>query len=342
MVWNWRVVGTIVAGLVGAAVLTAVLGQPAGDSFAPEAMPKSAAARSVPVQAAGAATAGPGSAVQPAVTDEATDSAQARADAQQAYWRQRLEAYRDEGGNLQQFFSELLGQCGREPELCQALLEDRLAGFPDDNFAARLRNLLAEQFRYERAMASTVMSADLPPATRYQQINALRVEHFGEADTELLYGQERAWADYQFRYEQLLAEAPYLSGDQRLQALDDLRQQSWGDYAEPLAQQQGAYGQYQRELELLQAGVTDAGERQAIAQALRTRYFGAERAGQMARRDAVVAEQQQQRQSYQQAKAALAAEMAARRSSMSEAAWQHSYQQRLQRLREEVFSQAGP
>lgn len=269
--------------------------------------------------------------------DERQASEQARREQELAYWHDRLDGYRENPGNLQQFFNELLAQCGHEPDLCQALLEDRLDGYPDAAFADQLRQILAQQYGYEGEMQGLVMSTALPPQNRYQQLDALRVQHFGEAATEMLYGQERAWASYQFGYENLMEQAAYLSQDQRLQRLQQLRQDAWGDYGEALAEQEGRYGRYRKEQALLLAGVTDAAERDAISQALREKYFDPEQAELVAERERAREQQAQQQQDYDTAKQALAEDMANLKSTMTDSAWQQLYQQRLTELRQQVF-----
>lgn len=249
---------------------------------------------------------------------------------------QRLQA---EGGNLQQWVNELVQRCGAQKDACQTLLEQELEGYPDADFADRLRALLPRYLGYERAMSALVMSRDLSPRTRYQRVDALRTEHLGEADAELMFGQERAWADYRFGYEALLAKASSLSTGERLQALDRLRRQSWQDHYEALSDLEGRHGAYRREKEMLLLGVTDSRQREALADELRTRHFGEQEADIVGLREEELSLQQQQREGYQQARAELEQSMSARRNLMSEEAWQQQYQEQLRQLRRRWFSE---
>lgn len=254
------------------------------------------------------------------------------------YWHERIDHFRDQGGNVQQFFAQLNAQCGGEPDLCLALLNDRLAGYPDAALVQQLRAILEKMHAYEAAMAATVMSSAQSPQERYQTIDALRVNFFGEASAELLYGQERAWADYQFGYEHLLEQAaPNMAPGQRLAELDNLKRDAWGEYYEPLSQQENASARYQQEKQLLLIGVTDQAQQQAIAESLRQKHFDEERARLVAEQEARSAEQQAQRATYAQAKQALQREMNALQSSMPEGDWQRLYQSRLEALRREVW-----
>ncbi|SFM00155.1 lipase secretion chaperone [Marinobacter zhejiangensis] len=328
----------LLAVVAGLAVVWAVMGRDA-DPQPPVAATESRLASPSPDAATPAAVAATGGPVVSAANgdDEREASQQARRAQDQAYWAERLQGYQDHGGNLQQFFRELLAQCGGEPDLCEALLDDRLEGYPDAGFAAQLRTILQQQFQYQAQMQSLTMPTSQPPEQRYQQLDALRVQHFGDAATELLYGQERAWASYQFGYGELLEQAPYLTAEQRLQRLEQLRSDRWGGYGEALADQEGVYGRYRRERELLQAGVTDAKEREAISEALRSQYFDDEQSALIGERERVREEQAQQQQDYATAKQAFDDEMTALRGSMADAQWQQLYQQRLSELRRRFF-----
>lgn len=252
---------------------------------------------------------------------------------------QYLQQLQAEGGNLQQWFNELLQRCGAQVAACQSLLEQELEGYPDGDFTDQLRALLPRYLGYDQAMSALVMSRDLSPRTRYQRVDALRVEHLGDAGAELMFGQERAWADYRFGYEALLAKAPSLSSGERLQALDQLRQQSWQDHYEALSGLEGRHGAYQREKEVLLLGVTDRQQREALAEELRTRHFGEQEAEFLALREVELNLQQQQREGYQQARAELEQSLSAQRSLMSEQDWQQQYQEQLQKLRQDWFSE---
>lgn len=271
-------------------------------------------------------------------TPEAEHNRQARLEEYREYWHDRIQRYSEEGGNFQQFFAQLQAQCGAEPDLCMALLNDSLAGYPNAALVQQLQAILEKMPAYEAAMEATVMSSAQSPQERYQTIDTLRVNVFGEASAELLYGQERAWADYQFGYEDLVEQAaPHMAPTQRLAELDDLKREAWGEYYEPLSKQENASARYQQEKQLLLIGVTDQAQQQAIAESLRQKHFGEERARQVAEQEARAAEQQAQRATYAQAKQALQREINALQSSMSDGDWKRLYQSRLEQLRQEVW-----
>jgi hypothetical protein len=236
------------------------------------------------------------------------------------------------------FFAQLLAQCGSEQDLCEALLNDRLAGYPDTALADRLRAVLQKMPAYEAAMKATVLSSEQSPEARYQTIDTMRVNFFGEASAEMLYGQERAWAEYQFGYERLIEQAaPSMAPAQRLAELDNLKRNAWGPYYEPLSEQENASARYRQEKQLLLIGVSDSAQQEAITAALRQKYFDADLAHQIAEQETRSAEQKVQRATYAEARQVLQNEMQALQGRMPDSEWQSLYQTRLKQLRKKLW-----
>ncbi|MCH8498888.1 MAG: lipase chaperone [Marinobacter sp.] len=275
---------------------------------------------------------------QASAWDETSMSQWERDQIDRLMWHERLDQYRNPGGNLQQFFQVLRSQCNQDRALCSMLLDDMLTDYPDAAFANQLQQILENLWVYDQAVEALVMSTDITPESRYHRVDELRRAHLGDQATELLFGQERAWARYQFGFEHLLTEAPNLTQQQRLAALDRLQQQRWGPYQQPLAEQQTAYGRYERELMLSLAGVSDAAERAALTAQIRARHFDPETATWMAQRDGAVEAQQSQRETYQAAVQALRQEMEQQRDAWPADVWEQRYQQRLTQLRQDIFS----
>lgn len=271
-------------------------------------------------------------------TSEADHSHQIRHQHDRLRWHDRIAGYSEEGGNFQQFFAQLLAQCGSEQDLCEALLNDRLAGYPDTALADRLRAVLQKMPAYEAAMKATVLSSEQSPEARYQTIDTMRVNFFGEASAEMLYGQERAWAEYQFGYERLIEQAaPSMAPAQRLAELDNLKRNAWGPYYEPLSEQENASARYRQEKQLLLIGVSDSAQQEAITAALRQKYFDADLAHQIAEQETRSAEQKVQRATYAEARQVLQNEMQALQGRMPDSEWQSLYQTRLKQLRKKLW-----
>lgn len=279
-------------------------------------------------------TAGP----HTASPDEHAMSQHERRQARLIAMREALDQARQRPGNLQRDLAALQRLCDPDED-CQAMLAEALAGYPDRDFANLVSNAIARLPLYEDAMARTVMSTALPPRDRYQAIHALRLETLGAEETEALFGQERAWAEYQFAFGDLVTD-PALAqrpAADRLAALESLRQQALGDYAADLAELEGPWDRYERELALLSVGIEDAGEQQAIARQLQQRHFDADTAAALAARQAQVSAQQQAVQNYQAAVTALREELAPLAAQMDQASWQTLYEQRLTALRLQHF-----
>lgn len=256
---------------------------------------------------------------------------------------QRLQQAQDNPGNLQTFFNDLNRLCnqqGLDSEQCQAMLADALAEHPDPEFAAMVQRIRERMPAYEAQMQQTVMSRDAMSAReRYDVIHEQRQQLLGVEETELMFGQERALADFRFAYGDLVSGAAQnMTTQERLAAIDELRQEAFGEHASALREEEGVHGAYRHDLDLLLTGVDDPAQRADITRQLRESYFDPETVERMEQRDEQVAEQQEQISSYQQAEAALDAEFEARREVMAEQQWQEAYQQALRELRLEYFS----
>jgi hypothetical protein len=270
--------------------------------------------------------------------DEAAMSTEQRRQLRIDTMRDLLEMARAEPGNLQRTLQQLRQQCGQGDD-CAALIQAALDALPDQDFAALVASALARLPLYEAAMAQVVMSMETPARQRYAAIHTLRQQTLGVAETEALFGQEAAWAEYQFRFGELMSSDTLtsLSPQQRLAALDALRSDTLGDYQPALAEVEGDSGRYDRELALLTAGLTDPASIDAITGQLREQYFGTEQAAAMAARDQVVRQQQTAVAEYQLAVEQLDQDMAPLKTQMAEDLWNLSYEQRLTELRLQYF-----
>lgn len=257
--------------------------------------------------------------------------------------RTRLGKAEREQGNLQKFFTDLQALCEGESldwQACTALLQKALADHPDREYARMLMEIMANFPDYEEALGRTVLSRDLPPRERYRRLREKREAVFGDEATRALYGQEGALAEYRFAYGDLLEnEAPHMTPEQRRQRLEELRRDAFGPWYEQLKEARGDHGAYRDELQLMLTGVEDQSKRERITRELRQRHFDEETVERMEQRDAQQAEQARKVEAFKEAEAALEAELAELRGTMPEDQWRQRYQQEMERLRREHFSQ---
>lgn len=253
-------------------------------------------------------------------------------------WTQQAQ---NEQGNLQKFFGDLRQLC-RNRELdhqaCTKLLEKALADHPDSDFAALLKRIMGKLPAYRDTMESTVMSGDRSSRERYEKLRKQRRELLGTEETRALYAQEQALAEYRFAYGELKERAEQMSPEQRLQRLEELRSEHFDEYKEELSEIEGDHGAYRHERELLLAGVEDPGKRERITAELRERHFDDETIQRMEERDAQREQQNRRIQRFREAEAELEKQLAQERKNMPEDQWRERYQQEMERLRREFFS----
>ena len=274
-----------------------------------------------------------------ALSMSSSEEAQTRQQQLQQWLQQHLTDFKKQSGNLDGFLQAWNAQCKNEqqPKQCDAMLRAALATYIDQAFANQMLRLLNSLPAYEQAMQSVVMSTATDPRQRYAKIWQLREQMLGQDGALLAFGQEKAFAEYQFQFAELKARAANLSSEQRLAELKQLQQQTLGRYGDPVRQAEGSAGDYEKALQLMLVGVTDPAAQAQITQQLRQQYFSPELASQMAQRDQQVTEQKQQVDLYQTELAALKQQMAASQSSLPASAWQQQYEQRLTALRLKHF-----
>ena len=267
------------------------------------------------------------------------EETQARQQQLQQWLQQHLTDFKKQSGNLEAFLQAWNAQCKNEqqPKQCDVMLRTALATHTDQAFANQMLRLLNSLPAYEQAMQSVVMSTATDPRQRYAKIWQLREQMLGQDGALLAFGQEKAFAEYQFQFAELKARAANLSGEQRLAELKQLQQQTLGRYGDQVRQAEGSAGDYEKALQLMLVGVTDPAAQAQITQQLRQQYFSPELAAQMAQRDQQVNEQKQQVDLYQTELATLKQEMAASQNSLPASAWQQQYEQRLSALRLKHF-----
>ena len=249
--------------------------------------------------------------------------------------RDALEQARTNPGNLQQFFDHLARICGGRPD-CHDLLDEALQGM-DPAWADMLRRIAERLPAYTEQMQATRMSMELSPRERYETIHRLRENMLGAEETEAMFGQERAFAEFRFGLGELASEASRLDLDQRRDALEALRAETFADYAEALQGEEGPFGRYQHDLIVMLEGVDDPHLREQLTREVRSWHLDAETIVRLEQRDVAEAEQQQLVASYQEAADAVRQEMETLREGMEPELWQQLYQQRMTELRREYF-----
>lgn len=249
---------------------------------------------------------------------------------EQAHELQRLlgEAERLGRGNVQRWLEPYWRKCkAAGAQACAKMLQD-LAPFLTPQQMKWLASALENFGTYHDEMSGLTMSTRTQtPRQRYEAIKQLRLKHFG-AQSDALFGRQDQFAEYQFSYDYLRSvEASQLGAEQRLAALEKLRQplQLGEDQRDLL----GPDASYRQAVDLLQDLPQE--QQDQWRDKLRQQYFG-EKAEEVAVYEERQAEQKKQQQNYQQALGELQKRWAAKGGVNSQ-----GYQQELEVLRRESF-----
>lgn len=242
---------------------------------------------------------------------------------------EQLQALQKQPGNITLFLQNFKINCPVTD--CDAALAKALSNYPDQTFAEQLKNLLQRLPLYEQNMQRIVLSTSLSPEERFNKIWQLREQTLGKAETQLGFGQERAYADYRFAYH-ALSQNPNLNTQQRLDAFEALQKQH------PEAQQhETSIGLYEQALALIQQHPSDPVTTATLKHELQQRYLSESEQVDIQQREQRVAQQHQRANQYQVAVAQLQQEMMPLKQQMSDAEWQAQYQTRLEALRLQMF-----
>lgn len=239
------------------------------------------------------------------INPEKRTGQKARAAAQAEQQAQRFKsllnkAQQNQQGNIQPWLEKLWRQCSTAEDAdCEATLA-LLAPYLNASQQQWLEQALHNFGQYHGEMTELTLSHDMSAQQRFNVLAQIREKHF-EEQTQAVFGLEHSYAQYQFDYDYLKqVEAPQLSVEQRLDALNELQQQAHlGERQDELI---GPDRRYQQALSLLEDLPED--EKRQWQEQLRAKYFGDEA-------DAVAAYEQrqqaqrQQQQDYQQALEAL-------------------------------------
>lgn len=243
-------------------------------------------------------------------------------------WLQQLA----EPGNQQQWIQQFWQACRAHD--CDAAVADLAPWLTAEQLVA-LRQDVSNFGLYHEQMSSLVMSTELTPQQRYEQVSYLRQRQFGDA-AERLFGHEDAFAYYQFAYDQLLQQdRRSLTPEQRLQAVTALREQRLSELGTNRDDLLGAEQAYQQDLLLLNDLPAD--ERAQWRARLREQYFPGQSA-EVAAHEQRLAQLADQQQRYQSALQQLQREMDVVRASLPDDVWQQRYQQALRQLRATIFT----
>lgn len=264
---------------------------------------------------------------------EHQDQAHARAMSQQTWLAQALQGFERKSGNITEFLQAWSAQCTDTPKQCDEQLRAALDRYTNREFATQMQRLLAGLPAYEQAMQKTILSTQMSPRERYDAIWKLRERMLGSDEAALGFGQERAYAQDQFAYGDLLTQAANMSASERQRAFADYQQQQ-STTAKSI---DGAVGQYEKAVRLMLIGVNDPAEQARIKAQLRQQYLPDDLAQQLAQREQQISTQQQGVAQYQQELAQLNQEMNSLKSSLPENTWQQQYEQRLTALRLKHF-----
>lgn len=244
-------------------------------------------------------------------------------------------------GDLKRTLERIKGLCRRISD-CDQFIADVLEAYPNREYAELAKNALERWPSYDEGMGNIILSTSQSAREKFETIQQVRRETLGEQESDLLFGQEEAWANLKITTAEFSEnEAPYLDAQARLARLNEIREHTLGNYSEAISQQESTHDQYNLEFLVLQAGLDNQEQIDALQQSLRIKHFGEEKTLQMEARDDQIEQQQQQVKDYWELVAEMETELEPLKNQLPENQWKQLHQRRLSEIRLSVFKEGG-
>jgi len=191
----------------------------------------------------------------------------------------------------------LRDKCNKDytPEQCN----QTLLAYIDANYESpskeKLKDLFESYFKYEVTLQKLELSPDMKFEDRYEILKDKRREIMGEEKSDLIFGMEESQVQFLEGSANFIQTTKNLNPEDRVRKYNDLKKKTYGSYYDSVISREDKYDHYQTELTLrekeFQSGMSPE-EREKKLNAIETRYFGKEKAAELAkvRRDELAAQ----------------------------------------------------
>ncbi|TGL61303.1 lipase [Leptospira ognonensis] len=150
----------------------------------------------------------------------------------------------------------------------------------------KLKDLFESYFKYEVALHKLEISADVKFDDRYEILKNKRREIMGEEKADLIFGMEESQVQFLEGSSNFIEATKNLNPEDRVRKYNELKKKTYGSYYDAVVSREDKFDHYQTELSLrekeFQSGLSPEEKEKKLA-ALETRYFGKEKAAELAK-----------------------------------------------------------
>jgi hypothetical protein len=165
-----------------------------------------------------------------------------------------------------------------------------LLAYIDANYESpskeKLKELFESYFKYEVALHKLEIPGDVKFDDRYEILKNKRREIMGDEKADLIFGMEESQVQFLEGSANFIQSTKNMNSEDRVRKYNELKKKSYGSYYESVVGREDKYDHYQTELSLrekeFQGGISPE-EKEKKLSALETKYFGKERAAELAK-----------------------------------------------------------
>jgi hypothetical protein len=165
-----------------------------------------------------------------------------------------------------------------------------LLAYIDANYESpskeKLRDLFEGYFKYEVAIHKLEISSDVKFEDRYEILKNKRRELLGDEKADLIFGMEESQVQFIEGSANFIQSSKSLSPDERVKKYEALKRKTYGSFYESVVGREDKYDHYQTEIALrekeFQSGISPE-EKEKKLSALEIKYFGKEKAADLAK-----------------------------------------------------------
>ncbi|TGL44931.1 lipase secretion chaperone [Leptospira perdikensis] len=170
------------------------------------------------------------------------------------------------------------------PDQCNATIIAYIESEYESPDKEKVKDLFLSYFRYEEEYRKWEQPTDLSFVELYEKIKAKRRDVLNDK-ADLIFGMEESQVSFLEGSQNFIKQSANLPAEQRVKQFEDLKKKTYGTYYDALVSREDKFDHYQVEMSLRDKefnAITDPKEKEKYLNRIETKYFGKERATNLA------------------------------------------------------------
>ncbi|WP_244279643.1 lipase chaperone [Leptospira brenneri] len=175
-------------------------------------------------------------------------------------------------------------KAGYTPEQCNATIIAYIEAEYESPDKEKVKDLFLSYFRYEEEYRKWEQPTDLSFVELYEKIKSKRRDVLGDK-ADLIFGMEESQVSFLEGTQNFIKQSANLPAEQRVKQFEDLKRKTYGTYYDSLVSREDKFDHYQMEMSLRDKefnAITDPKEKEKYLNRIEIKYFGKERAANLA------------------------------------------------------------